>query len=354
MEEKFSARLLEWFAQNPRPLPWKNTKNPYFIWLSEIILQQTRVEQGTPYYLKFIERFPSIQQLAEAEEDVVLKLWEGLGYYSRARNLHTAAKYIYYELGGVFPRQYKDILSLKGVGTYTAAAIASFAYDLPYAVVDGNVYRVLSRYFGISTPIDTTEGKKLFAEKAQSLLDRKRPAAYNQAIMNFGAMQCLPKPSKCPVCPFQIDCVAYGENRVSDYPVKQKKLKKRLRFFHYLIFNSKQYVYLERRERKDIWQGLYQFPMIEGTALIEDWIQLLKTTDLIKNTSDLSLKKTSKPYKQSLTHQHIIANFWEINCSKKISFLENNYVSIKRSNLDNYAFPKIIDRYLNDKHLYLF
>lgn len=354
MQKKFSAKLLRWSDKNPRPLAWKNTKNPYFIWLSEIILQQTRVEQGTPYYLKFIKRFPTVQALAEAEEDEVLKLWEGLGYYSRARNLHAAAKYIHNELNGNFPTDHKGILALKGVGAYTAAAIASFAYDLPYAVVDGNVYRVLSRYFGISTPIDTTQGKKQFAALAQDLLDEKRAAAYNQAIMNFGAMQCLPKQAKCPICPLQSTCVAYAEDAVYAYPVKEKKLKKRTRYFHYLIINVDGQVLLEKRQAKDIWKGLYQFPMIEHSTLLEDWRELVRVSNWGAVHKSLWMNKVSKPYKQSLTHQHIVANFWEISSTKKVNLLENNPVYVERSNLRNYAFPKIIDHYLNDKHLYLF
>jgi len=234
----FTKELLKWSRKHPRDLPWKATKNPYFIWLSEIILQQTRVEQGTPYYLKFVEHYPTVIDLANAPEDEVLKLWEGLGYYSRARNLHAAAKYIHQELEGKFPNQHQDILALKGVGVYTAAAIASFAFDLPHAVVDGNVYRVLSRYFGISTPIDSTAGKKEFAKLAQELLDNDRAAAYNQAIMDFGATHCLPKNPKCGTCPLQSNCIAVAEKAISSYPLKEKKNQEKISLFSLFIIQS--------------------------------------------------------------------------------------------------------------------
>ncbi|MEM8524236.1 MAG: A/G-specific adenine glycosylase [Bacteroidota bacterium] len=354
----FTEKLLHWSNQNPRDLAWKATKNPYFIWLSEIILQQTRVEQGTPYYLKFIEQYPTVSDLANALEDEVLKLWEGLGYYSRARNLHFAAKYIHEELNGKFPDQHQDILALKGVGTYTAAAIASFAFDLPHAVVDGNVYRVLSRYFGISTPIDSTAGKKEFAQLAQELLDKKRPADYNQAIMNFGATHCLPKNSKCRICLFSKNCTAFAEKAVANYPVKAKKIKKKYRYFHYLLFNYNDHVWIEKRTGQDIWKGLYQFPVLERNNTSEHFEELKSDYNwryfFEANEGNFKVKKHSKPYQQTLTHQYIITTFWELDCTKKIELPENKYTYIQRSNIDQYAFPKVIGRYLKEDQLYLF
>lgn len=354
----FAEKLLHWSSQHPRDLPWKATKNPYFIWLSEIILQQTRVEQGTPYYLKFVKHYPTVSDLANAPEDEVLKLWEGLGYYSRARNLHFAAKYIHQKLNGKFPNNHQDIIALKGVGTYTAAAIASFAFDLPHAVVDGNVYRVLSRYFGISTPIDSTAGKKQFATLAQDLLVEKKAAAYNQAIMNFGATHCLPKNPKCQTCPFQENCVAFAENAIANYPVKEKKIKKKYRYFNYLLFNYDNSIWIEKRAGKDIWKGLYQFPLIERNNTSE-YFEELKSDynwrDFFEaNEGNFKVTKHSKPYQQTLTHQYIIATFWELDCTKKLEVPKNKYTYIQRSNIDQYAFPKVIDRYLKENQLYLF
>ncbi|MEM1325298.1 MAG: A/G-specific adenine glycosylase [Bacteroidota bacterium] len=354
MKDTFSERLLDWHKENPRPLPWKVRKDAYAIWLSEIILQQTRVEQGTSYYLKFVEHFPTIQDLAAASQDEVFKLWEGLGYYSRARNLHVTAQFISTELDGQFPTTHDAILQLKGVGPYTAAAIASFAYNLPHAVVDGNVYRVLSRIFGIATPIDTTAGKKEFTQLAQSLLDKEKAGAYNQAIMNFGATHCAPRKPKCRTCPFRQDCKAHQENAIDRYPLKSKKIKKRTRYFHYLLLNNEDSIWIEKREAKDIWRDLYQFPMIEHTVLLEDKVALEEILPEWLKDMDWKVLKQSPPYRQLLTHQEIIANFWELSISKKLTGIENNYTFIQRSDTRKYPYPKIIDRYLNDQNLYLF
>ena len=258
----FSDILSQWYAINKRDLPWRSTVNPYHIWLSEIILQQTRVEQGLPYYLKFIDTFPVVADLANADEDLVLKLWQGLGYYSRARNLQFSAKLILSEFGGNFPDNHADILKLKGVGPYTAAAISSFSFGLPFAVLDGNVIRVLSRVFGIQTPFDTTAGKKQFQKLAQELLDKKNSAEYNQAIMEFGALQCVPKSPKCNHCPIVNDCIAFNTNTVSLLPVKSKKLKVKSRFLHFLVVNKNNEVLIGKR-KSGIWQGLYEFPFLE-------------------------------------------------------------------------------------------
>lgn len=356
LEQKkyFSTKLLKWSTSINRSLPWKATKDPYKIWLSEIILQQTRVEQGTPYYLKFVEQYPNVADLASADIDKVLKLWEGLGYYSRARNLHQAAQFIHTELGGIFPKDHKEILALKGVGQYTAAAIASFAYDLPYAVLDGNVFRVLARFFGLSNPIDTTQGKKLFAKLAQELLDIKNPAAYNQAIMDFGALQCTPKSPKCVSCPLQKQCASFADNTVSRYPVKSKKLKKRTRYFNFLLLQQDNKVLIEKRTQKDIWQGLYQFPLLETSSpqtepeLLQAPMMGALFLDEIPN-----LLTVSPPFKQTLTHQHIIARFWKFELKAFSADQAMNFQVVNYDELPNFAFPKIIDWYLRDNSLYL-
>ena len=259
----FSARIISWYKQNKRDLPWRGIKAPYKIWLSEIFLQQTRVEQGTPYYLRFIEQFPTIHNLAEAQEEEVLKLWQGLGYYSRARNLHFAAKQVMLDYDGKFPNKYEDILSLKGIGEYTAAAIASFAYGLPHAVIDGNVYRLLARYFGIHITTNSTEGKKIFAALANELLDKQNANDYNQGIMEFGSQQCKPFNPDCNTCPLHESCVAFLEKSVSVLPMKLKKIKQKKLYFDYFFIEYDGYTYVKKRRNKGIWQNLYDFPLIE-------------------------------------------------------------------------------------------
>ncbi len=265
----FSNKLVSWYKVNKRDLPWRNTTNAYYIWLSEIILQQTRVEQGLPYYLAFLKAYPKIQHLANASEDDVLKRWQGLGYYSRARNLHFTAKYITSNYGGEFPNDYQKILKLKGVGPYTAAAITSFAFGLPYAVVDGNVIRVLSRIFGINTPFDSAIGKKQFQELAQELLIKESSWLYNQAIMEFGAIQCKPKLPDCSICPMQGSCEAYNNNTITELPVRSKKIKVRNRFLYFLMIEKKKGIYLGKRE-SGIWQGLYEFPFLEFSERLNE------------------------------------------------------------------------------------
>ena len=351
----FQQTLKNWYQDSDRPLPWKGIKDPYRIWLSEIILQQTRVEQGLPYYNRFVENFPSIHDLANASEDEVFKLWEGLGYYSRARNLHFTAKYISGELKGVFPDNYKDILTLKGVGPYTAAAIASFAYNLPHAVLDGNVFRVFSRFLGIKEAIDSTKGKKLFAEVSSKFLDQNNAGAYNQAIMDFGATHCTPKNPDCTQCPFRDRCVATQENLVSELPFKSKKLVKRKRYFHFLLFNTKDQIIIHKRTAKDIWQNLYDFPLIEKDKLLweEEALSIPEGVPFELNNLTLSIRSISRSFQQTLSHQIIQANFWEIDLPKVPDKLPSGLMSIPREHLKNYAFPKIIDWYLQDNSLYL-
>ena len=351
----FQSQLLEWYLQSHRPLPWKGVKDPYVIWLSEIILQQTRVEQGMPYFLRFVERYPNVQNLANAPEDEVMKLWEGLGYYSRARNMHAAAQYITNELGGQFPDTYKGILALKGVGPYTAAAISSFAFNLPYAVLDGNVFRVLARFFGIGLPIDSSSGKKLFNSLAQHLLDQKNPARYNQAIMDFGATHCTPKKPLCADCSLNKKCKAFIQNRVDELPLKSKKIKRRTRFFTYLIINEGTEVWIRKRTEKDIWKNLYEFPLIEtedNSLHFSEKIKGFGFSSLIPAGS-FELEKTSPSYQQQLTHQKIVANFVEIRPNNSLDLNSFGIKKVERKNLSKFAFPKLIDCYLKDKSLYL-
>ncbi|MGH1334883.1 MAG: A/G-specific adenine glycosylase [Aureispira sp.] len=348
----FTRELLAWYQPSDRPLPWKAIKNPYFIWLSEIILQQTRVEQGMPYYLKFVQKYPTVVDLANAPEDDIFKLWEGLGYYSRARNLQAAAKRVVELHEGVFPTTYKDIRALKGVGEYTAAAIASFAYDLPYAVVDGNVYRVLSRFFGIATPIDSTAGKKEFRKLADELLPEDKAAVYNQAIMDFGATICMPKKPLCNICPLQSRCEAWYTQTIGELPVKAKKIKKRPRYFYYLIINHGEQVYVRKRPEGDIWAGLYDFPLIELDQLVEGMFltaPLSETAFWQVNIAPkpLQIQQVSPVYKQVLSHQHIHALFIEMHVTSEY-FMENpDFLAIERKKIKNFAFPKLIGRYLD-------
>lgn len=354
-----SPKLLAWSAKHPREMPWKGEKNPYKVWLSEIILQQTRVEQGLPYYEKFLRHYPTIRHLADASEDAVLKDWEGLGYYTRARNLHATAKYIAYSLNGHFPDTYAGIRSLKGVGDYTAAAIASFAFDLPYSVLDGNVYRVLARKFGIETPVDTPAAKRQFADLAQALLDKTQPAAYNQAMMDFGATHCTPANPACTTCPFQEECVAFASNQVEYLPVKSKKMIKKERYFLYVIFKKDGEIWVQQRTEKDIWQNLYEFPMIELETLPDGksaaWEIVLKqyfSESTNVKTPALSLSKT---FRQTLTHQHIYANFLSVDLADDFStdiFSKTVYPAWKRVFLsdfkENFSVPRIIHLFFSN------
>ena len=337
----FSEEIIGWYHQNKRDLPWRKTTDPYQIWLSEIILQQTRVDQGLSYFNKFIENYPTVDLLANASEKEVLNHWQGLGYYSRARNLHFTAKLIVNEYNGVFPKEYKDVLNLKGVGEYTAAAITSFAYGLSYPVIDGNVYRVLSRVFGVETPIDSTLGKKEFKALANELIDSKRPADYNQAIMEFGALQCKPKLPKCEDCPLRLSCFALKNDLIAELPKKEKKIKQRNRFFNYVVAINEDSIYLKERTEKDIWIGLYDFPLIET----EKQLNSFKTIkDSFKNIG-LDLIDKSIEYKHILSHQKIYATFWLVN-AKNSAKLKENYTKIALKEINNYPVPKLIDNYL--------
>ena len=344
---EISRILLDWYAVNKRELPWRKTNNPYLIWISEIILQQTRVAQGLSYFLRFVERFPQVKDLAEADEDEVLKYWQGLGYYSRARNLHAAAKMVMSDFGGVFPTNYRDVLSLKGVGEYTAAAIVSFAWNQPYPVVDGNVFRVLARLFAMDVPIDTTKGKKLFTELAGAIMDRQHAGLHNQAIMELGALQCVPQNPDCESCPLLTKCQAYSMGKVSDLPIKQNKTKTRNRYFHYFFVRYKDTTWLNRREGKDIWAGLYEFPLIETESPM-DFAEVSKTSDfqsLFAEAGQLQVKVGLLNQKHVLSHQILYASFYEVTIEKKTKALEK-YLSIPYDLLERYAVPRLIHIYL--------
>lgn len=308
----FSQQILDWYSKNKRELPWRETKDPYRIWLSEVILQQTRVAQGLPYYHRFLESFPSVFDLADAPEQSVLKLWQGLGYYSRARNLHAAAKTVVNEHKGQFPETYKGLRKLKGVGDYTASAIASICFGVPEPVVDGNVYRVLSRYFGVELPINSTEGIKYFKELARNVMDPKNIEHYNQGIMEFGAVQCTPKNPNCFECPLQNSCKALKDGKVGRLPFKQGKTKTRKRYFNYLVYlDNAQNTILEQRKGRGIWQNLYQFPLLEH----EKELGRSEIQEMIKSSNTLPLWDTIHLYNNSpivhkLSHQHLYTQFW--------------------------------------------
>ncbi len=345
----FFEFLIKWNRnKNKREMPWKGEKDPYKIWISEIILQQTRVQQGLVYYNRFIDAWPDIKSLAKAKEQEVYKLWEGLGYYSRCRNLIASAKYINDELNGRFPDTYRDILSLKGIGDYTAAAIASFAFDQPYAVVDGNVFRVLARFFGIDIPVDSIEGKKLFRSLANSLIDKKKPAEYNQAIMDFGAVICKPRLPLCNECPLQKKCIASQKKLVGILPVKGKSIKIRQRFFNYLMVEHGGKIYISRRTAKDIWHNLYEFILIETDQMIpEDEFLTSKSVKTLFNRNNFKIDKVSKTYSQKLTHQTITGRFIHITL-KNTSQPLKKYTTVSKSELKKLAFPKFITSYLQD------
>lgn len=354
--ENFSVLIEKWYKENGRDLPWRHSKNPYEIWISEIILQQTQVKQGYNYYLNFIQRFPDIKALAEASEQEVLKYWQGLGYYSRARNLHSAALDIMKHMNGEFPTTYKEIRALKGIGDYTAAAICSFAYNLPEAVLDGNVYRVLARYFAIDTPIDTGEGKKRFTRLSKMMLDKNNSALYNQAIMDFGAMLCTPQNPNCMFCPLQESCGSFGEGKVNSYPVKIKKTKVKDVYFTYLYLIYNKEFLLRKRSDKDIWKNMYELPMIESSSL-EEQEQILNSGSFDKWTK-LSGQKTpplihlfATNIKHVLSHRIIHAQCYAIDFSnvpqEEMSNIsqfakKNKCIIVTKNELIKYPLPRLI------------
>ncbi len=338
----FSTEIISWYIQNKRHLPWRATKDPYKIWLSEIILQQTRIEQGLPYYLRFIKAYPTVFHLAKAADEEVLKRWQGLGYYTRARNLHATAKHVATTLNGVFPETYAGLLTLKGVGDYTASAIASICYNEPTPVVDGNVYRVLSRYFNVDIPVNSTEGVKYFKELAGELMYSKDASTYNQAVMEFGAIQCKPKSPNCNRCPLNNSCGALQHNKVAQLPVKLKKGKIKTRFFNYLVITNGSQLLLQKRTGNDIWQHLYQFPLIETPGAVER----KKITDhtVFKNLIEQKAFKIAlynpEAIIHKLSHQHIYTKFWIVTINAPIP----NGIAV--SGITTYPVPVLIANFI--------
>ncbi|MDX1461639.1 MAG: A/G-specific adenine glycosylase [Marinirhabdus sp.] len=343
---QFTKKLISWYLENKRDLPWRKTNEPYRIWLSEIILQQTRVAQGLPYYESFVSAYPTVEDLAAASEEEVLKLWQGLGYYSRARNLRIAATFVANELNGVFPESYDGLLQLKGVGDYTASAIASICYGEPAAVVDGNVYRVLSRYFGIDTAINSTKGIKDFKKLAQSVLDPDQPGTYNQAIMEFGARSCVPKSPDCPSCIFADSCAAFQSGRVGELPKKLKKTKVKKRFFNYLVYLAEDNTTkLQQRKGSGIWQGLYEFPKIEAAKqlskaeLVSEFAAnygaaLLDSSEIIRYNDT--------PVVHKLSHQHLVTTFWIVRSAS----IDADRIPV--SQVERYPVPILIGNFIRD------
>jgi len=345
----FNIPLHYWFSLYRRDLPWRNTTDPYKIWLSEIILQQTRIDQGLAYYNRFVAEFPTISDLASAPEDKVLKLWQGLGYYSRARNLHTTARFIVETQNGVFPNEYKNILSMKGIGEYTAAAIASISFNLEYPTVDGNVYRVLSRFFGIEDPIDTSSGKKIFANLAKELIKGTEPALHNQALMEFGALQCVPKSPDCPICPLGEKCFAYSNQKVNQLPVKQGKTKQRNRFFNYLVIENSGLLCIRKRTGNDIWKNLYEFPYVETEVKsnIEEVLNSIDFLSILPESHNVEVNRITEWKTHILSHQKIHYRF--ILITTDLDFISlDNITRVNKEDIFNFAVPRLLEAFLDD------
>jgi A/G-specific adenine glycosylase len=353
---EINSILINWYGQNKRDLPWRNTADPYIIWVSEIILQQTRVDQGREYFSRFISRFPDVKTLSDATELEVLKHWQGLGYYSRARNMHAAAKTIVKELQGVFPGKSQEIIKLKGVGPYTASAIASICFEEPTPVVDGNVMRVVARLFGISAPVNTPSGRKAIYETCNLILDRKRPGEFNQAIMEFGALQCIPRNPNCISCPLLLRCEAYRAGKVESLPVKIKSAKPRIRHFYYLAVvhdnnDGDQNIYIKKRSGKDIWEGLYELPLIEMAGALEpDELYGSPEWNSVFKQLPLDILEYSDTYKHKLSHQTIHARFVFIQV-EGIPEGADAWIRVKISELPGFPVPRLIDRYLKHKKI---
>ena len=350
----FTKALLKWYRNNFRDLPWRKTNDPYLIWISEVILQQTRISQGLGYYSRFIERFPSVGDLARAEEEEVLKTWQGLGYYSRARNLHAAAKEIIENHNGIIPDNYERLLQLKGIGEYTAAAIASIAYNHPFPVVDGNVLRFLSRYFGIRLPVDTISGKNKIREKMLLHIDKKQAGMFNQAVMEFGSLQCKPVKPDCGKCLLRKKCLAFLEGNVEQLPIKSKLKKQKTRYFYYFAIiwekeKGKKFLYLRKREEKDVWKNLYDFPMIERSEEIseEDLFSSSEWGKIIREDK-FRLIFQSHQYKHILTHQIIFAMFYIVQLAGRRK-PRLPYLLVPVEEIKKYPVPRLIEEFLNEK-----
>lgn len=344
--DNFLLKIYHWYSIHKRELPWREATDPYKIWLSEIILQQTRVDQGIAYYLKFTNKFPTIFDLASALEDVILKLWQGLGYYSRARNLHATAKNIVTNYHGKFPETYNEIIKLKGIGPYTAAAISSIAFNLPYAAIDGNIYRIFSRYFGIATPIDSEKGKKEIQQIAFDLMPENGAGFHNQALMDFGALQCVPKSPKCNQCPVGELCYAFQHNQVDQLPVKSKKTKQRVRYFYYYLVECSEEILLEKRIENDIWQNLYQFPLLEGKHELTEKEFLVKYSPF-KKYKTLTINKVTEQRKHILSHQIIYARLIHLQTTN-LCEVSDGLIRVNKKDIYKFAVPKLLENFLND------
>jgi A/G-specific adenine glycosylase len=342
----FTQEVVSWYLINKRDLPWRETRDPYIIWLSEIIMQQTRVEQGMPYFMRFAENYPTVADFASASEDEILKHWQGLGYYSRGRNMHHTAQVVMEEHAGYFPKHYEKLLRLKGIGEYTAAAISSFSADEARAVVDGNVFRLLSRYFGIDTPINSSPGKKVFTALANEVLDKAAPGIYNQAVMEFGSLQCKPVKPDCSVCPLQAGCDAYRSKRIADLPVKIKFQKVRDRYFNFIVAVSNGAVLMHKRGPKDIWENLYQLPLFETASPISG-TELIASKEFIETFgNNVLVKRTSATVKQLLSHQRLHAKFVEILNFKLNKNVSRDWFYATGTDLSTLAQPKLIFEFL--------
>jgi A/G-specific adenine glycosylase len=348
----FSSQIIEWYANHHRRLPWRETRDPYKIWVSEVILQQTRVDQGLGYYCRFIDKFPDIRSLATAQEEEVLKAWQGLGYYSRARNMHQAARRVMQIHNGVFPSSYEQIISLKGIGEYSASAIASFAFDLPYAVMDGNVIRVISRLNGITDPVNSTITRNRIKEIMDLEIDRKRPGLFNQAVMEFGALQCTPQDPGCGKCPLQVSCIAWNTGNVQKIPVKDKKSPVRDRFFHYLVFimkeNDRIYTLLSKRTGNDIWRNLYEFPMIEADRMLE-WREVTELPEWKETISSggSELVCESSIFTHILSHRKLYARYFLIACKA----LPDGFLKVSQSELPGFPVPKLMEKIITQTNI---
>ena len=341
-----SKKLFDWYAVNHRSLPWRDINDPYRIWISEIILQQTRVIQGLEYYNRFVRRFPDVRSLAEAPEQEVLKYWQGLGYYSRARNLHAAARSIVDKYDGEFPQRYADVLRLKGIGEYTAAAIVSFAWNQPYPVVDGNVFRFLSRLFAIDEPIDTTKGKKYFAKLAAELMDRSQAGRFNQAMMEFGALQCIPSSPDCTICPFQNECLAYSRRRVAHYPVKQNKTQTKNLYMYYFHIHDAEHLYIKQRQGKGIWQNLFEFPLIESENVLsfDEISRVFFLKKWLPDYQDCDFRLIIENRKHVLSHRILYANFYELTLNQ-LPDAPKELIRIARTEMENYPVHRLMQIY---------
>lgn len=347
MNNKFFAQtLIRWYQHQHRDLPWRHTRDPYKIWLSEVILQQTRIAQGLPYYERFVKHYPAVLDLASANEQDIIRLWQGLGYYSRARNLHQTAQFVAQELKGNFPITYAGLLQLKGIGPYTAAAIASFAFEETVAVVDGNVYRVLARVFGIETDIGSTQGKKQFAQLAAELISNDQPAIYNQAIMEFGAVLCKPTSPDCLLCPLQEVCIANATGRINQLPVKSKKIKVKERFFNYFVIVQGELLAMQQRTERDIWQKLYEFYLVESDKHISTLDELPDYHELHFLLAHATVTVPSRVYTHILTHQRIQAQFWQVQIPSHIQLaLPENLTFLSPQEIEQVPKPVLISSY---------